>query len=116
MSRDFARKLRRNETPAERRLWYLLRDRRLGDAKFRRQVPVGPYVADFLCRAARLIVEVDGGQHADSRHDAARDAWLAAQGWRVVRFWNGEVMGNPAGVCDAILEALTLPSPASGRG
>jgi very-short-patch-repair endonuclease len=116
MHRDFARKLRRCQTPAEHRLWHLLRDRRLGDAKFRRQMPVGPYIADFLCVAARLIVEVDGGQHAGSARDAVRDAWLEAQGWRVVRFWNGDVLANPVGVCDAILEALTLPSPASGRG
>lgn len=117
MPRDFARKLRRNQTPAERRLWYLLRDRRLGNAKFRRQVPVGPYIADFLCVVSRLIVEIDGGRHASSTRDAVRDAWLAAHGWRVVRFWNGDVLGNPVGVCDAILDALTPdPSPARGRG
>ena len=117
MPRDFARKLRRNQTPAERRLWYLLRDRRLGNAKFRRQVPVGPYIADFLCVVSRLIVEIDGGRHASSTRDAVRDAWLAAHGWRVVRFRNGDGLGNPVGVCDAILDALTPdPSPARGRG
>jgi very-short-patch-repair endonuclease len=112
MLRDFARNMRRGLTPAERRLWYLLRSRRLAGFKFRRQVPVGPYIADFLCYDARLIVEADGGQHADSASDAARTSWLAANGFRVLRFWNAEILGNPVGVGEAILAALDPhPSP-----
>jgi very-short-patch-repair endonuclease len=74
--RGFARGLRREATDAERRLWSLLRNRQLGGFKFRRQVPIGPYIADFICFDRRLIIEADGGQHADSAYDEARDAWL----------------------------------------
>ena len=99
-------------TDAEHRLWYYLRGRRLAGWKFRRQVPLGDYVADFLCEDARLIVEVDGGQHSELRaEDAERTRWLESQGYRVVRFWNNEVLGNTAGV----LEALT-PALSQGRG
>ena len=111
-------------TEAENRLWYFLRDRRFQGAKFRRQVPVGPYVVDFLCVPARLVVEADGGQHAERvAHDEERTRFLAAQGYRVVRFWNNEVMENIEGVMEVIgreLAACTLtpggglPSP-SGR-
>jgi very-short-patch-repair endonuclease len=73
-------------TDSELRLWRLLRERRLNGFKFRRQVPVGPYIVDFLCVGAKLIVEADGSQHAESRHDKARDAYLEGQGWKVLRF------------------------------
>lgn len=106
----FRRSLRASLTEAERRLWYRLRDRRLAGFKFVRQEGIGRYVADFCCREARLIVEVDGGQHAESEHDRFREAWLTAQGYRVLRFWNDEVMTNTAGVLDTILAALP-PSP-----
>ena len=78
-------------TEAEHVLWRILRDRRFAGTKFRRQVPIGPYVADFACFNARLIIEADGGQHNESHSDAVRDAWFAAQGFRVLRFWNIDV-------------------------
>ncbi len=112
MLRNFARQMRRDPTPAEQRLWYLLRGRRFSGFKFRRQVPLGPYIADFLCFDARLVIEADGGQHADSSMDEERTAWLMENGFRVLRFWNAEILGNPTGVGDAILAALGQhPSP-----
>jgi very-short-patch-repair endonuclease len=100
-----ARALRKNQTLAETALWQRLRNREFCGHKFRRQVPIGPYVVDFLCKASRLIVEVDGGQHANQVHDdAARDTYLRGQGYQIVRFWNNEVLGNLNGV----LESLTL--------
>jgi very-short-patch-repair endonuclease len=106
--RDSARALRRNATGAERTIWRLLRDRRLGGIKFRRQVPIGPFVADFAAIEYRLVVELDGGQHADSHSDARRDAFLAAEGWYVLRFWNNDVMQNRNGVLERIEQAATL--------
>jgi very-short-patch-repair endonuclease len=103
--------LRRNATEAERRLWALLRDRRLAGAKFRRQHPIGPYVADFACTKWRLVVEADGGQHAGSAPDRERTGWLSGQGWRVLRFWNDEILGNTEGVLTAILAAIAEASP-----
>jgi very-short-patch-repair endonuclease len=93
-------------TDAERRLWSLLRDRQMDDHKFHRQHPLGPYVLDFACIERKLVVEVDGGQHADSEHDRRRTAWLEAQGWRVIRFWNNEVLSNIEGVVARLTEAL----------
>jgi len=104
--KDRSRSLRRDATDAERELWQHLRNRQLAGAKFRRQVPIGRYIADFLCADARLIVEVDGGQHSDAT-DAARTDWLEAQGFRVIRFWNHEVLTNIEGVLTRIAEALT---------
>jgi very-short-patch-repair endonuclease len=98
-----ARVMRGAPTDAELRLWRLLRDRRLDGLKFRRQVPVGPYIVDFLCVGARLVVEADGSQHGDNRRDAARDAYLAREGWKVLRFWNHEVSLNREGVLETIL-------------
>ena len=90
-----ARRLRRDQTDAERKLWFRLRDRRLDGLKFRRQVPIDCYVVDFCCESARLIVELDGGQHAErSAEDAARTAALEARGYLVLRFWNNEVLQN----------------------
>jgi very-short-patch-repair endonuclease len=100
-----ARELRRNMTDAERALWRRLRRGTLG-GKFRRQAPVGQYIVDFACLEARLVVEVDGGQHAESRGDDERDRWLASQGFRVLRFWNNDVLGNIRGVLEVIAEAL----------
>jgi len=105
-------------TPAEKRLWSALRDRRFAAYKFRRQVPVGPYVADFICFEARLIVEVDGSQHAQSAHDSERDAWLASQEFLVKRFWNDEVVRNLEGVLDtiaAVVVARTAPGVSEKR-
>jgi very-short-patch-repair endonuclease len=106
--RDLARALRRDATDTERIMWGLLRDRRLGGVKFRRQVPIGPFVADFASIAHRLVVELDGGQHANSATDARRDAFLADAGWRVLRFWNNDVTGNREGVLASIAQAVAL--------
>ncbi len=93
-------------TDVERWLWHRLRGRRLGGHKFVRQIPVGPFFADFACRDARLIVELDGSQHAGSGCDERRDRYLMEQGFRVLRFWNGEVAGNLDAVCETIVAAL----------
>jgi very-short-patch-repair endonuclease len=109
-----ARQLRREMTDAERRLWKHLRNDQLGGCTFRRQHPIPPYVADFACVDARVVVEVDGGQHADSHRDAARDAFLVQHGWRVLRFWNNDVLANTEGVLLQILAALA-PTPTLPR-
>ena len=104
----FARRLRRDQTDAERALWAKLRDRRLCGAKFRRQVPIGGYVVDFLCDHARLIVELDGGQHAGSASDEARSTVLKAAGFCILRFWNNDLLTNEAGVLETIKESLEI--------
>jgi very-short-patch-repair endonuclease len=101
-----ARAMRREPTLAEQRLWGLLRGGRLDGLKFRRQVPLGDFIADFACFYPKVIVECDGGQHADSAYDAARDAWFRAQGFRVLRYWNNEVVDHPNETAEAILRAL----------
>ena len=101
-----ARDMRTQPTDAERKLWHCLKGGQLGGWKFRRQHPIPPYVADFACIEAKLIVEVDGGQHADSAYDEARDRFLREHGWRVLRFWNTDVLSNVEGVAIVILEAL----------
>jgi very-short-patch-repair endonuclease len=101
-----AQELRSVPTEAERGLWHRLRDRRLIGAKFVRQAPVGPYFADFACRESRLIVEVDGSQHAESTHDQKRDAFLLSQGYSVLRFWNDDALRSIDGVCETIIAAL----------
>ena len=106
--KDRARKLRGNLTDAERVLWRELRQHQLG-WRFRRQFPVPPYVVDFVCIEARLIVEVDGGQHACPGEHERRDARLRAQGWRILRFWNNDVLANRAGVLQTIADALGPP-------
>lgn len=92
-------------TDVERKLWYAVRDRRLIGYKFRRQATIGPYVVDFLCAEAHLIIELDGGQHAEDV-DAQRTAFLESQGYRVVRFWNIEVLESFDGVLAIILATL----------
>jgi very-short-patch-repair endonuclease len=111
--RNFSRRLRHNATEAEQTLWRLLRDRRLTDFKFRRQVPIGPYIADFVCYEARLVVELDGSQHAGSKRDAVRDEELNRRGFRVLRIWNND-LANPNVVLDAIWSALNENTPSSG--
>jgi very-short-patch-repair endonuclease len=129
---DNAQALRCDMTDAERKLWRALRSRQLATAKFRRQVPIGPYVADFMCYAARLVIEVDGGQHADSVRDRIRDRWFRENGFRVLRFWNNEVLRNVEGVLTVIAGEVAVgaessrspphpapaapPSPARGEG
>jgi very-short-patch-repair endonuclease len=104
-----SRELRAASTDAERRLWSLVRGRRLGGCKFRRQVPIDRYFADFACVEARLIVEADGGQHSENeREDEGRTAVLEAAGWRVIRFWNSEILQNLEGVARAILAEIEL--------
>jgi very-short-patch-repair endonuclease len=93
-------------TDAERKMWFTLRDRRFGGFKFRRQVPVGPFIADFVCFEARLVVEVDGGQHANSVQDRRRDRWFADNRFQVLRFWNNEVLSNREGVATVLAGAL----------
>jgi very-short-patch-repair endonuclease len=114
-----ARSLRRRSTRAEWVLWLALRDRRLGGLKFARQQPLGPYYADFVCRERRLIIEVDGGQHADSASDRRRDAYLNTLGYRVVRVWNNEVLGNLEGALQMLaseLKSAPHPVPLPARG
>ena len=114
--REFARRLRRTMTDAERRLWQHLRDRRMAGCKFRRQVPVGPYIVDFVCPEAALVVEVDGGQHADASADAVRTRRLRALGYRVLRFWNNDVLIDAEAVLGAILRTLgNRPHPTPSR-
>lgn len=104
-----ARLLRKNMTDAEQRIWRALRLRQILGVKFRRQHPIGPYIADFVCIESKLIVEVDGGQHADQApYDEDRTQWLEAKGYRVLRFWNNDVLGNMEGVLARILEALLV--------
>ncbi len=103
--RQKTKQLRSNSTDAERNLWAHIRNRRLEGWKFRRQLPVGQYIVDFACPELRLIIEIDGGQHAEQIHyDLGRTKFLQTKGYRVVRFWNNEVPGN----IEAVLEALTL--------
>jgi very-short-patch-repair endonuclease len=136
-----ARKLRRDGTAPERILWAHLRNRHLGGHRFTRQYPIGPYFADFACREAMLVVELDGGQHSDSTHDVARDRFLNEAGCAVLRYWNDEVTRNLSGVLETLLLVLdgrpspglryapatlsrdagegkkaSVPSPAGGRG
>jgi very-short-patch-repair endonuclease len=106
-----AKALRRTMTDAEKLLWGQLRDARLGGFKFRKQQPIGPYIADFVCQEMRLILEADGSQHAESDHDAQRDVFLSRKGYRILRFWNNDIMANIRGVKEAIYLALTGPHP-----
>jgi very-short-patch-repair endonuclease len=114
--RRYARRLRRDQTDAERKLWSRLRDRRLFGARFRRQYPIGPFVTDFCCTETKLVIELDGGQHAlQKRSDAERTAFLEGQGYHVLRFWDNDVLTNMEGVLHRIVEALGVkgssPSP-----
>jgi very-short-patch-repair endonuclease len=107
--KHFARQLRRESTDAERLLWRYLRGHRMAGCKFRRQEPIGPYVADFLCYERRLIVELDGGQHADRRtYDERRDAWLTEQGFRVLRFPDNYALKHTNGMLERIWRALEV--------
>jgi very-short-patch-repair endonuclease len=118
-----ARSLRETPTDAESLLWYHLRDRRMADHKFRRQRPIGPYFADFACLEAKLIVELDGGQHVEAAaYDENRTRFMQAQGYRVLRFWNNEVLTQTDAVRERILQALQednphpSPLPQAGEG
>jgi adenine-specific DNA-methyltransferase len=105
MSTERARELRKNATDAEQRLWRRLRDRQLLGLKFRRQHRIGPYIADFYCDECRLVIELDGGQHADAvTYDTRRTRYLEGTGLVVARFWNNDVLGNTEGVLTRICE------------
>jgi very-short-patch-repair endonuclease len=107
--RTHARSLRREQTDAERIIWFALRANRLAGVKFRRQIPIGPYIVDFVASEKMLVVEIDGGQHYEAAHevrDARRDSYLAARGFRVLRFSNHDVMSNRSGVLETIFEAI----------
>jgi very-short-patch-repair endonuclease len=120
MYHDLARELRKSMTDAERRLWSHLRHRQIGRARFRRQAPIGPYIADFVCFERRLIIELDGGQHAaHAEEDLRRTDWLNSQGYRVIRFWNHQMFEDEDAVLEAICMALNpppQPSPTRGEG
>ena len=108
MLKDYARALRRNQTDAETALWRSLRNRTLG-CKYRRQKPIGPYIVDFVCIQHRLLIELDGGQHFESASDALRDQWFASHEYRVMRFWNHDVLGNLEGVLEQIQRSSSSP-------
>ena len=114
--------LRQNMTEAERRVWQVLRLHKMNGYKFRRQVPIGRYIADFVCHEARLIVEIDGGQHDGSTPpEAERRGFLQNEGYRILRFWNNDVLANLDGVFHTIADELsrttpTHPSPIKGEG
>jgi len=109
---NIARRLRRDLTDAERTLWRLLRGRQLEGYKFRRQQPIDRYVVDFVCFEHRLVIEIDGGQHAEvDAYEECRTQHLEHTRFRIVRFWNNEVLENPEGVCARILELLDTPHP-----
>jgi very-short-patch-repair endonuclease len=125
ITRKRARVLRTNSTDAEKALWRLVRAHRLNGIGFRRQTPIGPYIVDFVSHSAKLVIELDGGQHyedANKRRDERRDNFLRSKGFRVLRFGNHDVMTNREGVWDVIAAAVgtavapSLPSPASGGG
>ena len=119
--RDHARRMRKSPTSNEAKLWELLRRRRVGELKFRRQAPIGPYIVDFACLRHRLIIEADGPFHVEA-DDQRRDAWLASEGYRVLRFSNEIIATNPMAVIAAILgavetrgEAGATPHPSASR-
>jgi len=124
-SRTFAKALRRTLTKAEASLWGRLKGKQLNGYYFRRQHPIGPFIADFACFEAKLVLEVDGGTHmsdVDQAYDAKRTAFLESEGWHVMRVWNNQVLENRAGVLRAIDEVVTaramsrLSSPVHGEG
>ena len=114
-----AKALRSRQTETEQQLWYHLRARRFMGYKFKRQKPLGPYVVDFVCLKRKLVIELDGGQHADSITDQHRDDWLRNQGYTVLRFWNNEIAQQLESVWErvhSVLSSPPTPSPAGGRG
>jgi very-short-patch-repair endonuclease len=106
--RNFAKQMRQEPTEAEARMWRLLRDRRLSQFKFRRQVPFQSFILDFVCFEQRLIIEIDGSQHASSERDAPREAASTAEGFRIVRYWNNDVLQRPSAVLEDILAKLGM--------
>jgi len=116
---QLAKNLRINQTDAEKILWKLLKSKQLDNTKFRRQQPIGNYIVDFVSLDKKLVIELDGGQHAeDENKDQKRDRWLISQGFKVLRFWNNDVLQNIEGVLESIMEKISpSPSPSpQGRG
>ena len=105
--RDFAKGMRHKPTDAEARMWKLLRDRRVASFKFRRQVPVESFILDFVCFEKRMVIEIDGSQHASSNRDIARETALMAEGFRITRYWNNDVLQQSSAVLEDILAKLT---------
>ncbi len=106
-----AKKLRSNSTDTEKYLWKYLRGRQLEGFKFRRQHPIGKYIVDFINLERKIIIEVDGGQHLENKKDELRDRWLEEQGYKVLRFWDNEVLTNIEGVMESIRKKIYSPSP-----
>jgi very-short-patch-repair endonuclease len=118
-STEFARQLRENSTDAERLFWSRVRGHRLRGYKFKRQYPIGTFIVDFACIEEKLVVELDGGQHAGSERDRQRDTRLIEEGYRVLRFWNNDVLSNIEGVVQTVIKNLRpspQPSPTTGEG
>jgi very-short-patch-repair endonuclease len=122
-STNFARQLRKNSTDAEKLIWNNLRNRSLEGVKFRRQQSFGPYIVDFIAAEKKLVIELDGGQHAANKVlDKDRDQYIESEGYRVLRFWNNEVLQNTEGVLERIRQEILKdapsprPSPPDGRG
>ena len=117
---NIARILRKGSTNAEKLLWQQLRGRQLEGYKFGRQQPIGPYIVDFVNFEKRIVIELDGGQHAIKKDsDKNRDAWLKAEGFKVLRFWNNDIFQNLEGILEVIRKRLLSPSPSpshQGRG
>lgn len=121
---SFARKLRNNLTDTEKVLWYYIKSRQVQNLKFRRQAPIGPYIVDFVCYSIKLIIELDGSQHRDKENmvrDQKRDDWLRKQGFKILRFWDNEILENINGVMEEILtycpnQNPPLTPPIKGRG
>lgn len=115
-----ARALRKNMTDVEQLLWYKIRSRQLQNFRFRRQHPIGQYIVDFICLETKLIIELDGSQHVEDQknNDSIRDLWLTQQGFKVLRFWNNDVLSNMDGVLITICQYLppSQPSPLKGEG
>ncbi|GAO37929.1 hypothetical protein SCH01S_01_00920 [Sphingomonas changbaiensis NBRC 104936] len=111
-----AKWMRAHPTEAEKRLWSMLRVKRLAAFKFKRQVILRPYIVDFICFERRLIIEADGSQHADNKYDERRDAFLQGQGFEILRFWNNQVLGESLEVAEAIYARLISPSPSHACG
>jgi len=107
--RDFAKKMRREPTDAEAAMWRLLRDRRLAPFKFRRQAPFQNFILDFVCFEKRIVIEIDGSQHVSSGRDTKREAILVAEGFRIARYWNNDVLLQPSAVLEDILAKLVEP-------
>ena len=109
-----ARELRKNSTPQERKLWSFLKSSKFYGFKFRRQFPIGNYIADFCCVKAKLVIELDGGQHsedANKKSDSNRDAFFGMHGYRILRIWNNELDGNLEGVGEKLYQMLMNPHP-----